>query len=379
MTDTPYLLVDDAVLRRNLDALAARIAAEDLQLRPHAKTHKCAQVARRQIDSGAVGLTVATIGEAEAFAAAGFTDLFIAYPLWLSDAKAARLRALAAPDPDDPGRRIRVGIDSVAGAQRLAAGLAGIPVEVLVEVDSGQHRTGVHPADAGPVAAAARDAGLTVVGVFTFPGHGYGPGQARADAAQQETEALAEAAESLRRSGIDPAVISGGSTPTIAFTGAGGLTEVRPGVYPFNDAQQVELGSCTWDDVALVAVATVVSTDSPSPPDLRPPPTELRQPPPELRRRVVLDTGSKVLGADRPPWTTGFGRLLDHPDARITSLSEHHAVVEFPPGAPAPDLGMTIRVVPNHVCSAVNLADELIAETASGREHWPILARGANS
>ncbi|GAA3966337.1 alanine racemase [Gordonia caeni] len=362
MTDTPYLLVDDAVLRRNLETLAEQVAAHGLELRPHAKTHKCAQVARRQMDCGATGLTVATIGEAEAFAAAGFTDLFIAYPLWLSDDKAARLRALT-ESVAAGGATIRVGVDSIAGAQRLAAGLAGAPVEVMVEIDSGQHRTGVAPGEAGALAAAAREAGLTVVGVFTFPGHGYGPGDARRDAARQEAEALSTAAESLRHSGIEPRVISGGSTPTVAFTGAGELTEVRPGVYPFNDAQQVELGSCTWDDVALVAVATVVSTDAQVP---------------EPRRRAVLDAGSKVLGADRPAWTTGFGRLPDHPDARITSLSEHHAVVEFPPDAAAPALGDRVRVAPNHVCSAVNLADELVAQTANGLEHWPLLARGAN-
>ena len=188
------------------------------------------------------------------------------------------------------------------------------------------------------------------------------------DAARQEAVALAAAADSLRRTGIEPTVISGGSTPTIAFADAGVLTEIRPGVYPFNDAQQLELGSCTWDDIALVAVATVIRASSS----------------PGEGRRLVLDAGSKTLGADRPAWATGFGRLLDHPDARIVALSEHHAVVEFPTvelptGAKdVPALGDRVRVVPNHVCSAVNLADELLAETAGGVEHWPIIARGAN-
>ncbi|WP_440714025.1 alanine racemase [Gordonia sp. FQ] len=369
--DTPYLLVDDAVLRRNVEQLAEWAAGLGLAVRPHAKTHKCAQVARRQVDCGASGLTVATIGEAEAFADAGYTDLFIAYPLWLSGDKAARLRALA-------GRAaVRVGVDSPEGARRLAAGLGGAHVRVLVEVDSGMHRTGAPPADAGAVAAVARDAGLDVVGVFTFPGHGYGPGPARADAAGQEIRALADAAESLRRHGIEPAVVSGGSTPTVALlrqssAAAGVLTEIRPGVYPFNDAQQIELGSCAFGDVALAAVATVVRAEQPSPLE----PFDSAQEPP--RRKVVLDAGSKVLGADRPAWTTGFGRLLDHPEARIVSLSEHHAVVEFPAGTTCPGLGDHVRVVPNHVCSAVNLADELVAETAHGTEVWPVIARGAN-
>ncbi|MFC0315773.1 alanine racemase [Gordonia phosphorivorans] len=350
--DTPYLLVDDAVLRRNLRALAERAAASGLQVRPHAKTHKCAQVARRQLDCGATGFTVATIGEAEAFADAGFTDLFIAYPLWLTEGKAARLRSLA--------RRatLRLAVDSVDGAQQMAALLGSAPVEVLIEVDSGMRRSGTQPEHAGAVAEAAATAGLPVVGVFTFPGHGYGPGSARADAARQEAEALAAAAESLRRHRIEPTVISGGSTPTVAFADAGVLTEIRPGVYPFNDAQQLEIGSCTWSEVALVAVATVVGRDG---------------------GRIVLDAGSKTLGADRPAWATGFGRLPEFPDARIVSLSEHHAVVELPPDTkPLPALGDRVRVIPNHVCSAVNLADELLAQTADGIEAWPIIARGAN-
>ncbi|MFT3663169.1 MAG: alanine racemase [Gordonia sp. (in: high G+C Gram-positive bacteria)] len=382
--DTPYLLVDDDRLRRNIERLAEWAADHGLRVRPHAKTHKCAQVAARQLDAGATGLTVATIGEAEAFADAGFTDLFIAYPLWPSESKATRLRALA------DRAALRVGIDSVAGARQLAARLRGAPVDVVVEVDSGMRRTGVVPEEAGAVAAAARDAGLSVIGVFTFPGHGYGPGSARVDAARQELQALAAAAESLRRAGIEPRVVSGGSTPTVAFADGGVLTEVRPGVYPFNDAQQLELGSCDADRIALVAMATVVSverppTDPDSPitepgsplPDPSSPTPEPGSPIPEPRRRVVLDAGSKILGADRPGWASGFGRLLDHPEARIVSLSEHHAVVEFP-GSGIPELGALVRVVPNHVCTAVNLADELIAETAHGLERWPVIARGAN-
>ena len=377
LPETPYLLVDDDVLRRNVHDLADRAAELGLQVRPHAKTHKCAQVAELQIASGATGLSVATIGEAEAFAAAGFTDLFIAYPLWLTDAKAARLRALAESVPT----RLRVAIDSADGARQLARGLGGAPADVLVEIDSGMHRSGIAPHRAGDVAAVARDAGLSVIGVFTFPGHGYDPGDAREQAAREESAALAEAAQQLRAHGIEPAVISGGSTPTAEFADPGVLTEIRPGVYPFNDAQQWELGSCTHDQIALVAMATVVSI--PEPVDGRP--------------RVILDAGSKTLGADRPAWVTGFGRLLDYPHARIVAQSEHHATVEFPdpefpdpafPGAesparatsPAPpSLGDQVRVVPNHVCTAVNLADELIVETPSGLQSWPVIARGANS
>jgi D-serine deaminase-like pyridoxal phosphate-dependent protein len=153
-------------------------------------------------------------------------------------------------------------------------------------------------------------------------------------------------------------IISGGSTPSAKHAGAGSMSEIRPGVYVFNDAQQLELGTCGTDEVALTVLATVVSHAS---------------------GNVVLDAGSKVLGADRAPWASGFGRLLDHPGARISALSEHHATVTWD-DSPAPSPGQKVRVVPNHVCTTVNLSDHLVV-VQDGRvvDQWPVAARGANT
>ncbi|MDT4985206.1 MAG: hypothetical protein QOF95_2696 [Pseudonocardiales bacterium] len=348
---TPCVVVDRDVLDRNVAEMAVRTGDRGMALRPHAKTHKCWEIARRQLDAGAAGLTVATVSEAEIFAQAGCTDLFIAYPLWADDRRGARLRALA------ERWLLRVGVDSAEGAQALARN-AGAAFEVLVEVDSGHHRTGVPAKAAGGVALAAARAGLTVRGVFTFPGHSYAPGLP-AVAVLDETQALQDAASAVRDAGVPVDVLSGGSSPTAALTTAGSVTELRPGVYVFNDAQQLELGACGVDDVALTVVATVVS---------------------QAPDRLVLDAGSKVLGADRPPWTTGFGRLPDYPAARISALSEHHATVSWVEEVERPEVGATVRVMPNHVCTAVNLADELVV-VAGGAvvDRWPVLARGANT
>jgi D-serine deaminase-like pyridoxal phosphate-dependent protein len=351
--DTPYLFVDTDVLERNLQNMAAAAAVMDVALRPHAKTHKCPPLGLRQLQLGAAGLTVATVGEAEIFADGGCTDLFLGYPIWAAGNRGARLRRLA------ERVRLRVGVDSAEGAAVLAGALAGTDVEVLVEIDSGHHRSGV-PAERAPeIALAAARGGLRVVGAFTFPGHGYGLGQ-RGRAAADEADALRRADDQLRRAGIETTVRSGGSTPTAMLSERGVLTEMRPGSYVFNDAQQFELGSCGWADLALYAVATVVSRSG---------------------RQVILDAGSKVLGTDRPAWATGFGRLPGHPAARVTALSEHHAIVAFPDGEPIPELGSPLRVVPNHVCTAVNLADELVVGTIDGAalDRWPVAARGANS
>ena len=342
---TPYLLVDTEVLSANVQAMARFASDHGLLLRPHAKTHKTPQIAALQLAAGAVGLTVATVSEAEAFVDAGVTDLFLAYPLWVDAARGARLRALA--DRAD----VRVGIDSVEGARALAAQAPNC--SVLVEVDSGQHRSGVQPHQAGTLGECAVRTGLDVLGVFSFPGHSYSPGIA-ANVAAQESTALSTAAASLAEHGIHAQVVSGGSTPSAAETDSEVLTEMRPGVYVFNDAQQWELGTASPETISLCCVATVVSHAS---------------------GNVLLDAGSKALGADRQPWATGYGRLMDHPGARIVTQSEHHAVVAWD-GSPRPEIGSRLRVVPNHVCVAVNLHDELV--TTDGAV-WPVTARGANT
>ena len=233
--------------------------------------------------------------------------------------------------------------------------LAPYGVEVVVEVDSGQHRTGCPPEEAGAVALAATRAGLRARGVFTFPGHSYAP-DGMASAAADEGRALATARDAMVAEGLEVSVVSGGSTPSWAHLDTTVLTEARPGVYVFGDAQQWELGSMPPESLALTCRATVVS---------------------HAGGRAVLDSGSKALGADRAPYSTGFGRLLDHPAARVVQLSEHHAVVDLA-GAPLPRVGSTVDVVPNHCCAAVNLADDLWVEEFGGLRPWPVAARGRN-
>lgn len=354
---TPSVVVDVDVLERNVERAARAARDGGFALRPHAKTHKCPRIAELQLRAGARGLTVATVGEAEVFAAAGVDDLFVAYPLWVDGDKGRRLRRLAG------SVALRVGVDSAEGAAQLGAAVRGStrPVGVSVEIDSGHHRTGVRPDGAVAVARAAAQAGLAVEGVFTFPGHGYGHApQARERAARDEERALGEAAGALRAAGFGPLVVSGGSTPTAGAWRPGTVDELRPGVYVFNDAAQLALGSCRSEDVALAVAATVVSVPGPD--------------------RFVLDAGSKVLGADTSPWVDGHGHLPGFPGAVVSALSEHHATVRIPAGARAPRPGSRVAVVPVHVCSTVNLVDELVAVRGGEVvDRWPVAARGANT
>ncbi|MFJ4170803.1 D-TA family PLP-dependent enzyme [Paenarthrobacter sp. NPDC089714] len=357
---TPAVMIDVDILDRNIERLAASTLKRGLRLRPHVKTHKTLEIAAKQLAAGAVGLTVATIGEAEVFADGGASDIFIAYPLWVEASHAERLRKLASKCS------LAVGVDSAESASQLGTQLgADAPdINVLIEVDSGHHRSGVLPGEVVEVAKAAAAAGLTVAGVFTFPGHSYKPGMPTG-AASNENEALGAAATALAEAGFEVRIISGGSTPTALIDSETVATELRPGVYVFGDAQQLELERCSWEDIALTVAATVVSRHEASGGNVR---------------RVVVDAGSKILGSDRPDWATGYGRLPEFPEARITALSEHHATVVWPGSEQLPELGQRLRVIPNHVCLTMNLVDEVFAVQAGAvADTWKVAARGRNN
>ena len=385
--ETPAVVVDVERLERNLTRMADSAAAAGVALRPHAKSHKCLEIARLQLAHGATGLTVATLAEAEAFAAAGCPSVFVAFPLWAaSGARPERIRALRSRTD------LRIGVDSAEAARALAAAAPG--TRVLIEVDSGQHRSGILPADVAPLAADCRKLGLDVVGAFTHPGHSYGSADSVKDTSGPEeftaalragvAAAVADERASLAQAGaaladvLDQAPeLSGGSSPTVAAElGSAAesleaespeteatetarettepLTEVRPGTYVFGDRQQLTLSELPTADVALVVAARVVSVPSPG--------------------QVVLDAGSKALTSDRAGWMTGHGLILEAPEATIVTLSEEHAVVRGV--TTSLKTGDLVRIVPNHVCPVVNLTGS-IAVVRDGKiaEHWRIVAR----
>ena len=226
--DTPAVVIDLDIVERNARRLGGALAARGIALRPHAKTHKSVALARLQLDAGARGLTVGNLGEAEVFAAAGLDDLFIAYPVWAAGPKSSRLRALH----DLERLTLTIGFDSIEGAERLASAVSGSQrrLAVMLELDPGNRRTGA-PADrAGEIAAAARDLGLEVRGVFTHGGHAYRPGGAE-PAGADEVATLTQGAAALASEGIEPAVISAGSTPTQLTAATAPVNEIRSGTY----------------------------------------------------------------------------------------------------------------------------------------------------
>jgi D-serine deaminase-like pyridoxal phosphate-dependent protein len=350
---TPLAIVDVAVVEANIARMQALASAAQAALRPHAKTHKNATVARWQLTAGARGFTVATLTEAEYFADHGVVDLLLAHPP-VGAAKLTRLRALAERVP-----RLAVAVDDVAVASALPAG-----VEVLWEVDSGHHRLGTAPGTptVEPVLRLLDAIGAARFrGLLTFPGHVYrapDPAQ-RQRIATEEITLLLETALLLRAQGVEVRECSVGSTPTAGFAPqTRGMTELRPGAYVYGDANQVTLGSCTLEQCALGVVATVVST-------------------PE-RDRAVVDAGTKALPVDMlVPGLEGFGLVLGYPHLRVDRFSEEHGVLLSADGPTGLRVGERVVVLPAHCCTTVALHSAVLFVAPNGSATWEMVgARG---
>jgi D-serine deaminase-like pyridoxal phosphate-dependent protein len=352
--DTPAVVIDLGIVERNARRLGGALASRGIALRPHAKTHKSIALARIQLEAGASGITVGNLGEAEVFAAGGLDDIFIAYPVWAEGPKAARLRALH----EHPRSRLVVGFDSIAGAQRLATAVAGLPrrLQVMLELDPGNRRTGAPAQAAGLIAVAARELGLDVQGVFTHGGHAYRPDAAE-PAGADEVATLTQGAAALVAEGFEAVVVSAGSTPTQLTAAVAPVNEIRAGTYLIGDRQQWAIGAVPDDGVAIAVAATVVSS--------------------AVEGQIVIDAGAKTLTKDVASYLDGHGLLPAYPDAVIERVADYHGIVRIPPGAARPDVGEIVAVIPNHVCPVIDLRDSFIATRAGEVVGvWPVDARG---
>ena len=355
--DTPVALVDVGRLERNLRGMAQVAAASpSARLRPHTKTHKTREIARRQLDLGAAGLTVAKVGEAEAMVGAGFDDLYIAYPL-VGEAKYERLLPLM------DRARIRYDVESVAAAEEASAFFhgRGRTVDVVLEMDSAGRSGLMDPVDAVRVAGRIGELrGLRLVGVMNY-GNAYGtsdPDEQRR-IGEEEGRFAVEIAERLRAAGHRIEVVTVGSTPTARHAArVDGVTELRPGVYAFLDLKQVSLGPWSLDECALTVLATVVSHARPD--------------------KYVIDGGLKTFAGENYDWGT-YGRFLDAPDVLVTRATEEHGIVLLPEGVADPGwkIGEKVRVIVNHACGATNMHDWLYAVDGERIvDRWQVIGRG---
>ena len=342
------MLVDRTRVERNLDRVQSAVRGRALRLRPHAKTHKSIELAKRQIAGGAVGICCAKLGEAEVFADAGIEDIRLPYPL--SPVNAERVLELM----DRTHLSFIVDHMDVARGWSEAMRRSASEVDVLVKVDVGFHRCGIDPAHDGAaafVAAVAALPGLRFRGLLSHAGHGYGAASASEleAIAEQEAQLLSALTERVRALGVEVAEISVGATPTFRFSvGQPNITELRPGNYVYFDRTQVALGAASWDDCALTVLARVVSKPAAD--------------------RIIFDSGSKTLSNDL---ARGFAPAPGHgvvlrsirgpqlPDETLAvdRLSEEHANIRVLGEIHALGPGDLVRLVPNHSCVVSNLVD----------------------
>lgn len=342
---TPALVIDMDRVERNIARVQAICDAAGVANRPHIKTHKSPFLARLQVQAGARGITCQKLGEAEVMAEAGLDDIMISYNL-IGEEKIARLGALLSKT------RVTVAADNPVVVQGLApaATAAGRPLAVVVECDTGRKRAGVEtPGEAVTLARQiAADPALSFAGFLMYPTEtGWDDAQRFCD------EALA----GIRQFGLDAAIVSTGGSPNLKHVGQlKGATEHRPGTYIYNDRMQVAAGVATWDDCALHVYTTVVSRATPD--------------------RGILDAGSKTLTADTGG-LDGYGLILEHPQIKIARFAEEHGFLDLSKSNTQPAVGDVVRVVPNHVCVVVNMADEVVmvrGDNIAGT--LPVAARG---
>ena len=351
--DTPSLILDRSVLDRNAAAMTGRAHALGVKLRPHLKTAKSADVAKIAVKDNFGGITVSTLKEAEYFAAAGFSD--IVYAVSIVPAKLPRIASL-----------LRSGVDLAVVTDRIDVARAlgekcvqlGVEVPVLIELDTGEHRSGLAPDsdEIVPLGALLHESpGVSLRGVLTHAGHSYGCRSIEAvrDVAEQERAATVGAAQRLRAAGLPCPVVSVGSTPTAVHArNLEGVTELRCGVYMFGDVFQSEIHSCGRGDIAVSVLATVIGHR-------------------EDLGCALIDAGALALSKDRStgaeglPEDVGFGLVTDADGReridgmRVNRVYQEHGLIGCDGAFPFHRLpiGTRVRVFPNHVCLTAAMYD----------------------
>jgi D-serine deaminase-like pyridoxal phosphate-dependent protein len=340
--DTPAAVIDLNRFDHNLHKLQSYLDANGIANRPHIKTHKIPQIAQKQIQGGAVGITCQKIGEAEVMADAGIADIFLPYNI-IGDAKLERLANL--------GKRVKLSVTAdsvftVEGYSRMAQ-RANISLETLVEFDTGAKRCGVQtPDEAAQLARAiASSPGLIFGGLMCYP-------------CNENTDSFVETTRDLLRNDkIDIARMSGGGTPRMWRAHEHkSLTEYRSGMYIYGDRYTLNTGAMKLEEIAFSVVCSIVSRPT--------------------KDRGILDGGSKAFSSDTLG-LSGHGLIVEYPEANIYALSEEHGHVDFSACEKKPEISERVTIIPNHCCPVSNLFDEVVGvRNTSVEVIWQVAARG---
>lgn len=366
--ETPHILLDYERLQANIRLIQNIADARGVNLRPHIKTHKCLEIAQRQINAGAVGITASKVDEALVFIKDGVRSVTVAYPLVVASKLDRLIAAAHAHDAD-----LRLIVDSPAGINAIACAAEKHQkqIDVFLKIDVGLHRCGVTEDDrhmVGLVQSIDQAADLNFVGLLSHAGHTYGAEdmEAARKIAQEECEIMIRVRAKLEGAGMEVPEVSVGSTPgTLASDSYDGITEIRPGNYVFMDRMPLRLKLIEPNQIALSMLATVVSQNA---------------------DYFIIDAGSKTLSSDQGAHgmagMEGFG--LAYPadqfedkdyEMIVAKLSEEHGFVTRKGFDLA--IGAQLQIVPNHACVVANLLDTYaVLKDGHITEQWDIAARG---
>jgi len=341
---TPCLLLSRPVFAENCRRMSERMKALGVGLRPHMKTAKSEDAAALATEGHSGGITVSTLAEAGYFARNGFQD--ITYAVGIVPAKLEEVAAL-----QSRGAGITLLTDSLEVVPALQTRAAALDTKfpLLIEVDTGGRRGGLAPDDEDLITLGRRIDGspsLTLAGVLTHAGHSYHcptPDGVRG-VAEQERSGITRAAERLREAGLPCPVVSAGSTPTATHAAdLSGVTEMRPGVYMFGDLDQMALGSCRAEDIAVSVLASVIGHN-------------------RRANRILIDAGglalSKDISANEFLSDVGYGLLCGGDGAPtrlfVSEVHQEHGLIAAPDGEELPfdryPVGNRVRILPNHIC-----------------------------
>ena len=356
--DTPVAIIDLDIMERNISDMVEFTKNVGVQLRPHIKTHKTPEITRKQLEAGSTGITCAKLGEAEVMAeAAASKDIFIAN-LIVGEDKIRRLLNLA------ERIKISVGVDSVENSQPIsdAAIERGLKLPMLIKIDVGLKRSGV-PFGKPAVELAKRIKampGLELSGIYTHEGQVYSATNYEQvqQFAWESGEMMVQTAEMIRKSGIEIDTVSVGATPSARITcTVPGVTETRPGTYVFNDFYQIKLGVVEEKDCAMTILTTVISV-----PD---------------RERAIIDAGTKSFFSDKSSDFGVYGLVKGMPHVALVKAYEEHGVLKIDSSKGKLKVGDKLEIIPNHICPAVNLFDELVGiRNDNITLIWNVAARG---
>jgi D-serine deaminase-like pyridoxal phosphate-dependent protein len=367
---TPCLLLDEQKMERNIGRLKARLQRLGVSLRPHLKTAKSVEIARRLMTSPAGPATVSTLREAEAFANAGVTDIL--YAVGIAPGKLGRVLALR-----QRGIDLSVIVDNADQARAVAAaGTGSLKIPALIEIDSDGHRAGVRPDDLRllEIGHALHQGGGELRGVMTHAGGSYDSRNEEQiiHAAEQERASVVQAAAKLRAAGLPCPVVSVGSSPTAHFArDLTGVTEVRAGVFVFFDLVMAGLGVCQVDDIAVSVLSSVIGHQ----PD---------------KQQILVDAGWMALSRDRgtssQPVDQGYGLVCDangvpFPDLIVQLTNQEHGVLQIRPGSsaklPSLAVGSLVRILPNHACAtAAQHSEYVVMNGGRVTTRWPRIPAG---